>query len=141
MESGLRLLRCKRELNRCYVNRQSIQQYACRATSCCGKAIISTARPAGAESVHIRAGTTGSRAGWSVSARQALLWCRADDRLIDAIHEQQTALEQSMTAFLTGSGRCAGHIEGMEKLIVLAVLTSIVVFVATYALSAWSEHR
>jgi hypothetical protein len=29
----------------------------------------------------------------------------------------------------------------MEKLIVLAGLTAIVVFVATYALSAWSEHR
>jgi hypothetical protein len=29
----------------------------------------------------------------------------------------------------------------MEKLIVLAVLTAIFVFVATYALSAWSEHR
>jgi hypothetical protein len=29
----------------------------------------------------------------------------------------------------------------MEKLIVLAALTAIVVFVATYALSAWSEHR
>jgi hypothetical protein len=46
-----------------------------------------------------------------------------------------------MAAFLTGSGRCAGHIEGMEKLIVFAVLTAIVVFVGTYALSAWSEHR
>jgi hypothetical protein len=29
----------------------------------------------------------------------------------------------------------------MENLIVLAVLTAIVVFVATYAVKAWSEHR
>jgi hypothetical protein len=33
------------------------------------------------------------------------------------------------------------HIEEMEKLIVLAVLIAIVVFVATYALSALREHR
>jgi hypothetical protein len=46
-----------------------------------------------------------------------------------------------VAAFLTGSGRCAGYIEGMEKLIVLALLTAIAVFVVTYALSAWSEHR
>jgi hypothetical protein len=31
--------------------------------------------------------------------------------------------------------------EVMEKLIVLSGLIAIVVFVATYALSAWSEHR
>jgi len=31
--------------------------------------------------------------------------------------------------------------EVMEKLVVWAVLIAIVVFVATYALSAWSEHR
>jgi hypothetical protein len=29
----------------------------------------------------------------------------------------------------------------MEKLIALTVVIAIVVFVATYALSAWSEHR
>jgi hypothetical protein len=29
----------------------------------------------------------------------------------------------------------------MEKLIVLSGLTAVAVFVATYALSAWSEHR
>jgi hypothetical protein len=31
-ESGLRLLRGKGELNRYYVNRQSLQRYVCRAT-------------------------------------------------------------------------------------------------------------
>jgi hypothetical protein len=46
-----------------------------------------------------------------------------------------------MTALLTLSARCEGPCSGMEKLIVLAGLTAIVVFVATYALSAWSEHR
>jgi type II secretory pathway component PulK len=30
---------------------------------------------------------------------------------------------------------------GMEKLIALTVVIVIVVFLATYALSAWSEHR
>jgi hypothetical protein len=39
------------------------------------------------------------------------------------------------------NGRCARHIQGMEKLIALTVVIAIVVFVATYALSAWREHR
>src|ERR1700729_74283 len=47
----------------------------------------------------------------------------------------------SMTALLTLSARCGGPCSGMEKLIVLAGLTAIVVFLATYALSAWREHR
>jgi hypothetical protein len=46
-----------------------------------------------------------------------------------------------MTAFLTGKWTVRSHIEEMEKLIVWAALIAIVVFVATYALSAWSEHR
>jgi hypothetical protein len=46
-----------------------------------------------------------------------------------------------MTALLTRTWMVRSHIEEMEKLIVLAVLTAIVVFAATYALSAWSEHR
>jgi hypothetical protein len=47
----------------------------------------------------------------------------------------------TVAAFLTGKWRCAVHIEEVEKLVVLAVLIAIVVFVATYALSAWREHR
>jgi hypothetical protein len=46
-----------------------------------------------------------------------------------------------MTALLTRKWTVRSHIEEMEKLIVLAVLTAIVVFATTYALSAWSEHR
>jgi hypothetical protein len=46
-----------------------------------------------------------------------------------------------MTALLTGKRTVRGHIEEMEKLIVWAALIAIVVFVATYALSAWNERR
>ena len=46
-----------------------------------------------------------------------------------------------MTALLTGKRMVRGHIEEMEKLIVWAALIAIAVFVAIYALSAWSEHR
>jgi len=44
-------------------------------------------------------------------------------------------------ALLARKWTVRSHIEEMEKLIVLAVLTAIVVFATTYALSAWSEHR
>jgi hypothetical protein len=46
-----------------------------------------------------------------------------------------------VAVFHTGNGRSAGHIQKMEKFIALMVVIAIVVFVATYALSAWSEHR
>jgi hypothetical protein len=46
-----------------------------------------------------------------------------------------------VVAFLTGNGRYAGHIQKMEKFIALTVVIVIVVFAATYALLAWSEHR
>src|ERR1700730_16255814 len=97
MESGLRLLRCKGELNRDHVEGRNLQQYVCRAIACSGKAIESTARPAGVDSVQIRAGTTGSRAAWSVSARQALPWCRADGRSNGRARAQQTALQPPMS--------------------------------------------
>jgi hypothetical protein len=46
-----------------------------------------------------------------------------------------------MAVFHTGNGRSAGHIQKMEKLIALTVVIAILVFAATYALAAWSEHR
>jgi len=46
-----------------------------------------------------------------------------------------------VAVFHTGKWRSAGHIQGMEKFIALTVVIAIVVFAATYALSAWSEHR
>jgi hypothetical protein len=46
-----------------------------------------------------------------------------------------------VAVFHTGNGRCARHIQKMEKFIALTVVIAIVVFAATYALSAWSEHR
>jgi hypothetical protein len=97
MESGLRLSRGKGELNRDHVNSPSLQQYVCRAIACSGKAIESTARPAGADSVHIRAGTIDSKAAWSVSARQALPWCRADGRSNGRALAQQTAWQPPMS--------------------------------------------
>jgi len=46
-----------------------------------------------------------------------------------------------MTAFLTGKTTVRSHIEEMEELIAWASIIAIVVFIATYALAAWSEHR
>jgi hypothetical protein len=46
-----------------------------------------------------------------------------------------------VAVFHTGNGRYAGHIQKMEKFIALTVVIVIVVFAATYALLAWSEHR
>jgi hypothetical protein len=46
-----------------------------------------------------------------------------------------------VAVFHTGNGRSAGHIQKMEKLIALTVVIAILVFAATYALAAWSEHR
>jgi hypothetical protein len=54
---------------------------------------------------------------------------------------QCEARAAAMTAFLTGKTTVRSHIEGMEKLIASAALIAIVVFIATYALAAWSEHR
>jgi hypothetical protein len=46
-----------------------------------------------------------------------------------------------VAVFHTGNGRSAGHIQKMEKFIALTVVIAVVVFAATYGLSAWSEHR
>jgi hypothetical protein len=97
MEAGLRLLRYEGELNRDHVNSRSLQQYVCRAIACSGKAIESIARPAGADSVQIRAGTSGSRAAWSVSTRSALRWYRADGRWHVRTLTQQTASQPPMS--------------------------------------------
>jgi hypothetical protein len=61
--------------------------------------------------------------------------------LIDFIQGVGLLSEARMTALLTGNRTVRGHIEEMEKLIVWAALIAIAVFVAIYALSAWSEHR
>jgi hypothetical protein len=67
------------------------------AISCLGTTCEGKWRPAGADSVQIRAGTTGSRAAWSVSARQALPWSRADGRSNGRALAQQTAWQPPMS--------------------------------------------